>query len=70
MFGWSGVEWSGVDRPIYSCMYEKLPGNGLTYLHLQAVLVPVLVGLGSCAKWCFPVYLVARKSVREDLENR
>jgi hypothetical protein len=21
-------------------------------------------------KWCFPVYLVARKSVREDLENR
>jgi hypothetical protein len=43
------VEWSGVNRPINSCIYEKLAGNGLTYLHLhlQAVLVPVLVGLGS-----------------------
>jgi hypothetical protein len=39
------VEWSGVT--IDSCIYEKLAGNGLTYLPLQAVLVPVLVGLGS-----------------------
>jgi hypothetical protein len=64
------VEWSGVERQQIVCIYEKLAGNGV-YLPTFAGSVGASFG-GALArgKWCFPVYLVARKSVREDLENR